>query len=76
MTLVRDKGGSVIASGVAHGALNAVAGLTILSVSDPSFPWSGVVGVGGFVALGLMLALVAAVRARQPATLASRAPFA
>lgn len=70
MTLVRDRGGSTWAAGIAHGTINAVGGLTILSISDAAFPWGGIVGVGGFVALALGVVFVAALRpglARQTA---------
>ena len=49
--------GSVWAAGVFHGVFNAAAGLTLLSLSDASFPWNGVVGIGGFVALGIGAAI-------------------
>jgi len=58
LTLVRDRGGSVWAAGILHGTLNAVAGLTILWLSSPDFPWNGIVGIGGFIALTLAVAVV------------------
>ena len=58
LTLVRDRGGSVWAAGIFHGTVNAVGGLTIVMVSDPTFPWNGIVGIGGFIALALGCALV------------------
>ncbi len=69
MTLVRDRGGSVWAAGILHGTFNAVAGLTILWLSDPAFPWNGMVGIGGFIALALSAALVAL--AQRPAKAAA-----
>lgn len=51
MTLIRDRGGATWAAGIAHGTINAVAGLTVLMQSEPDFPWTGFVGIGGFVAL-------------------------
>lgn len=62
MTLVRDRGGSVWAAGILHGAFNAVGGLTLAMVSQPTFPWNGIVGVGGFVALTLACIGVALAR--------------
>jgi len=62
LTLVRERGGSVWAAGIFHGAFNAVGGLTLITLSDPSFPWNGIVGVGGFVAAALAFAGVAAHR--------------
>jgi len=53
LTLVRDRGGSVLAAGIFHGTINAVAGLTLLALTNPVFPWNGIVGIGGFVALAL-----------------------
>jgi membrane protease YdiL (CAAX protease family) len=53
MTLVRDRAGSVWAAGLFHGTINAVGGLTIVAISNPTFPWNGIVGIGGFVALAL-----------------------
>lgn len=58
LTLVRDRGGSVWAAGIFHGTVNAVGGLTVMMVSDPSFPWNGMVGAGGFVALAVGVLLV------------------
>lgn len=58
MTLIRDRGGSVWAAGIAHGTINAVAGLTILTIQEPEFPWTGFVGIGGFIALAVGVVLV------------------
>lgn len=68
MTLIRDRGGSTWAAGVAHGTINAVGGLTILCLNQPQFPWAGIVGIGGFVALALaVLGVIAARRGLAPA---------
>ncbi|MGH6950329.1 MAG: CPBP family intramembrane glutamic endopeptidase [Vitreimonas sp.] len=64
MTLVRDRGRSVFAAGILHGSINAVAGLTILSLSRQDFPWNGLVGIGGFIALAIAVVLVALVQRR------------
>lgn len=53
MTLVRDRSGSVWAAGLFHGTINAIGGLTIGVLSNGAFPWNGIVGIGGFVALAL-----------------------
>jgi membrane protease YdiL (CAAX protease family) len=53
MTLIRDRGRATWAAGIAHGTINALGGLTALVISDASFPWAGIVGIGGFVALAL-----------------------
>ncbi|MGQ0532989.1 MAG: CPBP family intramembrane glutamic endopeptidase [Caulobacteraceae bacterium] len=58
ITLVRDRGGSVWAAGLFHGTFNAVGGLTIAALSNPVFPWNGIVGIGGFVALAIGVAAV------------------
>jgi hypothetical protein len=58
MTLLRDRGGSVWAAGIAHGTINAVAGLSLIAIVEPAFPWNGFVGAGGFIALALGVAVV------------------
>lgn len=65
MTLIRDRGGSTWAAGIAHGTINAVAGLTIMTVSSPDFPWTGLVGIGGFIALALGVVAVAVVQRKS-----------
>jgi hypothetical protein len=67
ITLVRDRGGSVWAAGIFHGTVNAVAGLTILTVSNPAFPWNGMVGIGGFVALAFGVLVVFVLQRRATA---------
>jgi uncharacterized protein len=62
MTFIRDRGRSILAAGVAHGAVNGFGGLSLAALSNPTFPWNGVVGIGGFVALALLLLLVASLR--------------
>lgn len=57
ITLIRDRSGSVWAAGLFHGTFNAVGGLTIAALSNPVFPWNGIVGVGGFVALAIGVAI-------------------
>jgi uncharacterized protein len=65
MTLVRDRGGSVWAAGLFHGTINAVGGITLSVLSAPVFPWNGIVGIGGFVALALGVLLVVLVQRKQ-----------
>ena len=67
MTLVRDRAGSVWAAGLFHGTINAVGGFTIAAVSNPVFPWNGIVGIGGFVALAIGVVIVFLLRGRAPA---------
>jgi hypothetical protein len=57
-TLVRDRGGRSLApAAILHGTLNAVGGLAALGLSQTDFPWSGVVGIGGFVVLAAIAAI-------------------
>jgi membrane protease YdiL (CAAX protease family) len=67
MTLVRDRGGSTFAAGILHGTLNAAAGLSILGLSSPDFPWNGILGIGGYAALAISVAVVALLQMRTPA---------
>jgi hypothetical protein len=39
-----------------------VGGVTMLVLNDASFPWGGIVGIGGFVALALGVFAVALAR--------------
>jgi membrane protease YdiL (CAAX protease family) len=61
ITLVRERSGSVWAAGLFHGTFNAVGGLTLAAISNPAFPWNGIVGIGGFIALAIGVVLVALV---------------
>lgn len=58
LTLIRDRTNSVWSAGLFHGMFNAVGGLTVAMLSNPVFPWNGIVGIGGFLALALGLAVV------------------
>ncbi|MBY0564305.1 MAG: CPBP family intramembrane metalloprotease [Hyphomonadaceae bacterium] len=72
-TLVRDRGSkSLVPAAILHGTLNAVGGVAALGLSQAVFPWSGVVGVGGFVVL-TALAAISWLVCRHAPTLA-RAP--
>ena len=62
MTLIRDRGRATWAAGIAHGTINALGGVTAIVISDASFPWAGMVGIGGFVALALGVFAVALAR--------------
>lgn len=62
LTFIRDRGASVWAAGIFHGTFNAVGGLTIIMLSNPAFPWNGIVGIGGFAALAMGVAVVALLR--------------
>jgi membrane protease YdiL (CAAX protease family) len=67
ITHVRERTNSVLAAGLMHGTFNAVAGVSIISLSAPEFPWNGVVGIGGLIALAAGAAIIAALRLRTPA---------
>lgn len=62
LTLVRERGVSVWAAGIFHGVLNAIGGLTVLAVGGAAFPWNGIVGIGGFLALAIASLSVLALR--------------
>lgn len=66
LTFIRDRGASVWAAGIFHGTFNALGGLTLLTLSNPTFPWNGVVGIGGFAALAAGVAIVALLRPSMP----------
>lgn len=66
LTLVRDRGGATWAAGIFHGTFNAVGGLTIVALSSPAFPWNGIVGIGGFIALALGVLAVLAIQRGRP----------
>jgi membrane protease YdiL (CAAX protease family) len=66
MTFFRDRGRSVIAPAILHAMINASAGYAALLIAHATFPWNGVVGIGGFLALALDV-LVLALATRQPA---------
>ena len=58
LTLIRDRTNSVWSAGLFHGVFNAMGGLTIAAVSNPTFPWNGIVGIGGYLALAIALLVV------------------
>lgn len=66
LTFIRDRGASVWAAGIFHGAFNAVGGLTLIMLSNPAFPWNGIVGIGGFVSLAVGVAVVFALQRGTP----------
>jgi membrane protease YdiL (CAAX protease family) len=58
MTLVRDRGRSILPTGILHAGLNTLAPLTIAAVDHPVFPWDAV-GIGFFAALAIGALIVA-----------------
>jgi membrane protease YdiL (CAAX protease family) len=73
MTLVRDRGGSVWAAGILHGTINAVAGLSVLWLSRAEFPWNGLLGIGGYIALAIGVVIVFLMQRRAGAPVAAAA---
>ena len=67
LTFIRDRSGSVWAAGLFHGTFNAVGVFTLSVISEPTFPWNGIVGIGGFVVLTLGVAVVLALGAGRKA---------
>lgn len=57
-THVRERGNSVFAAGILHGTFNAVPGLSIVTLSNPEFPWTGIVGIGGMIAVSIAAGIV------------------
>jgi membrane protease YdiL (CAAX protease family) len=62
LTLVRDRAQSTWAAGIFHGTFNALGGMTILMVGGAAFPWNGIVGIGGYIALALGVLVVVALQ--------------
>ena len=50
---IRARSGSVWGASLAHGTFNAVAGYGLLCQTPMDMPWSGVLGIGGFMAAAL-----------------------
>ena len=65
MTLVRDRGGSIVPAGILHAGFNSTALLFIIAVERPLFPWD-VVGIGYFTALAAGASAVALFRKGTP----------
>lgn len=74
MTFIRDRTNSVWSAGLFHGTFNALGGLTIAALSNPAFPWNGIVGIGGFAALAVGVGVMALLQMnKQPAPAAATA---
>lgn len=67
MTFIRDRTNSVWSAGLFHGTFNALGGLTLAALSNPGFPWNGIVGIGGFLALAIGVAIVALLQPHKQA---------
>ncbi|WP_297736389.1 CPBP family intramembrane glutamic endopeptidase [uncultured Maricaulis sp.] len=61
---LRERGGVIAAAGL-HGSLNAVAGVSLLFLSVPQWPWNGPLGVGGLLILAAGLPVLAWLRRGQ-----------
>lgn len=73
-THVRERCNSVWAAGLMHGTFNAAPGISIASLSAPEFPWTGIIGIGGMIALVIAAAIIAVLRMGQkPAPVAAPA---
>lgn len=66
IALMRERGGSMVHAAMFHGVLNGVAPITIILMADPSMPWRGAVGIGGFAALAAAALLVFLWRTARP----------
>jgi len=55
---IRLKSGSVWGPCLLHGTTNGAAGYFILAQSSMEMPWKGLLGIGGFVALGIAVFLI------------------
>jgi membrane protease YdiL (CAAX protease family) len=51
VALTRERSGHVLPAGAFHGAMNAVAGVTLLFAPDPTWPTNGILGAAGFAVL-------------------------
>jgi membrane protease YdiL (CAAX protease family) len=60
----REVGRSVFAASIFHGTINALAGVGLMVVSNTKMPWTGVVGIGGFVMLAAVCAGLFLTRSR------------
>ncbi|MAK64541.1 MAG: CPBP family intramembrane metalloprotease [Maricaulis sp.] len=65
LALLRERGGGVFAAGAFHGCINAVAGIGLLYLPDPDFPWNGLLGLAGFGVLAAGWPLIALYRAKK-----------
>lgn len=65
VALARERGG-VWAAGAFHGAINALAGLSVLFLAANTWPWNGLLGVGGFGVMALGLPLIWFYRRAKP----------
>ena len=58
IAFIREAGGSMVPAAMFHGVFNGVAPITVILMADPSMPWRGALGLGGFATLALGVAAV------------------
>jgi len=57
-TYVRERSGTVIAAGIMHGTFNALAGIPLVATKGGSDLLTGVTGLAGLIAIGVVVALL------------------
>ena len=71
IALIREAGGSMVHAamfhGMFHGMFNGMAPLTVILMADPTMPWLGLLGLGGFGTLAIGVVIVFFFRRRQGA---------
>ncbi|WP_019960526.1 CPBP family intramembrane glutamic endopeptidase [Woodsholea maritima] len=65
VALAAERGG-VWAAGAFHGAINALAGLSVLFLASTDWPWNGLLGIGGFGVMAVGLPLIWLYRRAKP----------
>jgi O-antigen/teichoic acid export membrane protein len=63
-TAIRQRGNSVIPAGIFHGTLQFAAIASIVFLNDPKFPWEGLMGIGGLLAVLTALAVLVFIKMR------------
>lgn len=66
---IRLKSGSVWGPCLLHGTTNGAAGYFLLAQSSMDMPWKGLLGIGGFIALGLTVLIIWACYRKTPLTI-------
>ena len=67
IALIREAGGSMVHAAMFHGMFNGMAPLTVILMADPTMPWLGLLGLGGFGTLAIGVVIVFFFRRRQGA---------
>ena len=66
IALIREAGGSMVHAAMFHGVINGLAPITIILIANPTMPWLGILGLGGFAALTIGVAAVLFYRKLRP----------